>query len=549
MAATLHAQDISLSIAGTEILRRASIALFPAKRLGIVGPNGAGKSTLLRVLAGWLTAEEGTITLSPPRATVGYLPQEPDRLPEETVLAFLMRRTGVAEAAKALETTTVALSEGQPGSEEAYAEALERWLNLGGGDLEARAEIVLQELGILKDFMNLPTDRLSGGQAARVSLAAVLLSRFDILLLDEPTNDLDFDGLSRLEDFASKTDAALAVVSHDRAFLERVITDVLELDAHTRTTRLYRGGWNAYLENRALAQRHAQQDYEVYRDKRDTLAERAQQQRLWAMQGVRKAKGDSSEKDKHIKHFRIASTEKLAAKARATERAIERLEVVDKPWQGWELRLQIARAERSGDVVARLQQAVVRRGSFTLGPIDLQIRWAERLAIVGPNGSGKSTLLELMLGRCEPEQGTRWLGPGVIVGELEQRRGRFMNEPSLLDSFTEASGLLPREARTLLAKFGLGADHVGRAATCLSPGERTRASLALFQARGVNCIVLDEPTNHLDMPAIEQLESALATYDGTVLLVTHDRVMLERFGATRTIEVVHGTIRERDMEG
>ncbi|HQK16244.1 MAG TPA: ATP-binding cassette domain-containing protein, partial [Polyangiaceae bacterium] len=203
MAATLHAQDISLSIAGTEILRRASIALFPAKRLGIVGPNGAGKSTLLRVLAGWLTAEEGTITLSPPRATVGYLPQEPDRLPEETVLAFLMRRTGVAEAAKRLETTTVALAEGQPGSEEAYAEALERWLNLGGGDLEARAEIVLQELGILKDFMNLPTDRLSGGQAARVSLAAVLLSRFDILLLDEPTNDLDFDGLSRLEDFAS----------------------------------------------------------------------------------------------------------------------------------------------------------------------------------------------------------------------------------------------------------------------------------------------------------------------------------------------------------
>jgi ATPase subunit of ABC transporter with duplicated ATPase domains len=546
VSATLHAQDITLALAGTEVLCGVSLSLFPGKRVGVIGPNGVGKSTLLRVLAGLLPADGGTITLSPPQATVGYLPQEPDRFPGETVLAFLMRRTGVADASAELERTTLALSEGLPGSDDAYAVALERWLDLGGGDLDARAEAMLEELGIGARIVDLPTTALSGGQAARVSLAAVLLSRFDILLLDEPTNDLDFDGLSRLEVFATRTESALAIVSHDRAFLERVITDVAELDDHTRTMRIFSGGWQAYLENRAVARRHAQEDYEVYTDKRDTLAARAQQQRLWSIQGVRKAKRDTSEKDKFIKHFRTVSSEKVAAKAKATERAIERLEVVEKPWQGWDLRLEIAETGRSGDVVARLTGATAVRGDFTLGPVDLQIRWAERIAIVGPNGSGKSTLLDLLLGRLEPSEGTRWMGPGVVVGELEQRRSRFFGEQSLLDTFVDVSGLLPVEARTLLAKFGLGADHVARTADSLSPGERTRASLALFQARGVNCLVLDEPTNHLDMPAIEQLESAIETFAGTVLLVTHDRVLLEGFGAQRIVELDGGRVQEKD---
>lgn len=545
MTATLHAQDIVLSLGGTEVLSGVSLSLFPGKRVGVVGPNGVGKSTLLRVFAGLIRPDGGSLSLSPPRATVGYLPQEPDRSAQETVLAFLGRRTGVTEAAKALERTTQDLSEGLPGSDDAYALALERWLDLGGGDLDQRAETMLEELGIGASLIDLPTSALSGGQAARVSLAAVLLSRFDILLLDEPTNDLDFDGLERLETFVTRTDSALAIVSHDRAFLERVITDVAELDEHSRTVRVFAGGWRAYLENRAIARRHAEEDHAVYMDKRSTLAARAQQQRLWSMQGVSKAKRDTSEKDKFIKHFRVNSSEKVAAKAKATERAIERLEVVEKPWQGWELRLEIAETGRSGDVVARLTGAVVRRGTFELGPVDVQIRWAERIAIVGPNGSGKSTLLDLLLGRLEACEGNRWMGPGVVVGELEQRRSRFFGEESLLDVFIEESGLLPVEARTLLAKFGLTADHVSRVASSLSPGERTRASLALFQARGVNCLVLDEPTNHLDLPAIEQLESALENFSGTVLLVTHDRVLLEEFGAARILEVEAGKVTER----
>jgi ATPase subunit of ABC transporter with duplicated ATPase domains len=409
---------------------------------------------------------------------------------------------------------------------------------------------VLDDLGIGAALAARPTEALSGGEAARVALASILLSRFDALLLDEPTNDLDFDGLARLEDFALRADAALVVVSHDRAFLERVVTDVVEIDQHSRASTLFAGGWRAYLEARALARRHAEEDYAVYSDKRDALRERAQRQRLWSNQGVRKAKADAGEKDKHIKAKRIAASEKVAAKAKITERAIERLErgAVDKPWEGWDLRLEIAETRRSGDVVSRLDGAAVARGEFRLGPVDLEIRWADRVAIVGPNGSGKSTLLALLTGAIEPDAGSRFIGPGVVFGELEQRRARFValgEGATLLDGFTEAARLLPVEARSLLAKFGLGADHVGRDPRLLSPGERTRASLALLQARGVNCLVLDEPTNHLDLPAIEQLESALDSFGGTVLLVSHDRQLLERFAPARSITLDAGRVIER----
>jgi len=252
----------------------------------------------------------------------------------------------------------------------------------------------------------------------------------------------------------------------------------------------------------------------------------------------------SGENDKNIREFRRNSSEHVAAKAKITDRALARLEAnaVDKPWEGWDLRMEIATAPRSGTVVARLDGAVVRRGEFTLGPIDLQIVYGERVAILGANGSGKTTLLDALIGRRQLDAGARWLGPGVIVGELDQARAAFSGSAPLLTRFETASELVPSAARSLLAKFGLGAEHVARPADSLSPGERTRASLALLGAKGVNCLVLDEPTNHLDLPAIEQLESALENYPGTLLLVTHDRALLDAISVTRRIAVEDGRI-------
>lgn len=544
MSAELTAADIVVTLGGTDVLKGVTLTLSPGRRSGIVGPNGVGKSTLLKAISGNLPLESGSIRVSPPHASVGYLPQEPDRRPGETVGAYLERRTGVAAATAAFEASTEALAAGEPGADDVYSLALDRFLELGAGDLEARAAEMLESLGIGAEIAERPTAELSGGQAARVALAGILLTRFDVLLLDEPTNDLDFDGLKRLEDFVASQRGAVAVVSHDRAFLERVVTDVIALDGHSRTASHFGGGWKGYLEEREIAARHAQERFDDYSSKRDSLKGRAQTQRQWAHKGVAKAKNDSGEKDKTVRNRKVAQSEKQAGKAKATERAMERLEVVEKPWQHWELEMEIAMAPRSGHVVARLTDVVAKRGTFTLGPVTLELNWADRIAIVGANGSGKTTLLDVIQGRLEPSQGTRWMGPGVVVGELGQRRTEFHEDASLIEGFCETTGILAEPARTLLAKFGLRGDHVKRKAASLSPGERTRASLAVFQARGVNALILDEPTNHLDMPAIEQLESALDAYEGTVILVSHDRTLLDHFGPTRTLNVDEGTVTE-----
>jgi len=532
------------------------LTVAPGDVVGLVGANGAGKSTLLKMLAGIEPPAEGAISVSPPAATVGYLPQEPDRRPGETVREFLARRTGVAAAAAAMETAADALAAGERGADDTYAAALDRWLALGGADLDERAEAVVSSLGLTASLgrggsggrfppMDMAMTSLSGGQSARASLASLLLSRYDVVLLDEPTNDLDLDGLARLEAFVAGLRAATVLVSHDREFLSRTVTAVVELDLAQQEVRGYGGGYDAYLAEREVMRRHAREAYDEYAGTRAGLEERARTQRAWMEKGVKNARRKAPDNDKVGKAFRVESTEKQAAKARQTERLIERLDAVDEPRKEWQLRMEIAVAPRSGAVAATLRGAVVRRGGFALGPVDLRIDWQDRVAITGANGSGKTTLLAAMLGRIALDAGHASLGAGVVVGEVDQARGLFLGEEPLADAFRAAAqDLKPDEIRTLLAKFGLKAEHVLRPAGTLSPGERTRAGLALLQARGVNLLVLDEPTNHLDLPAIEQLESALASYPGTLLLVTHDRRMLEAVTVTRRLTVASGRVTE-----
>src|SRR4051794_5607572 len=538
LSATLVARGLAAGHGARVLFSDLDLVVAPGDVVGLVGVNGAGKSTLLRTLAGELPAESGSVVLSPPTATIGYLPQEAERRPGETVLGALARRTGVAGAQAALDAATEALTEGRDGADDEYGEALEHWLALGGADLEERAADVVAELapGVA---LAAPTSGLSGGQAARVGLAALLLSRYDVLLLDEPTNDLDLDGLARLERFVADARSGIVVVSHDREFLARTVTRVVELDLAQQLVRVHDGGYESYLAEREVARRHAREQYEDYAETKSELEARARMQRNWMAKGVRNAvRKAGSEPDKNIRAHMRATSEKQAAKARITEKRIERLEEVEEPRKEWELRMTIAAAPRAGAVVATLRGAVVRRGDFTLGPVDLQVDWGDRMAITGANGSGKSTLLGALLGRVPLDEGTASLGPSVRIGEIDQARGRFLGSEQLLDAFSaEVPDWPTAEVRTLLAKFGLVAEHVLRPAATLSPGERTRAALALLQARGINVLVLDEPTNHLDLPAIEQLEQALDSYEGTLLLVTHDRRFLESVAITRTIEV------------
>ena len=589
------------------ILDQVDLIVDEGSRIGVLGRNGAGKSTLLRVLAGLEGPTEGAVEASPPRLTVGYLPQEPDDLPGERVADLLRRRTGLAAAEAVMESALDTARERPELAElAAYDDALARFLALGGEDHEARAPRVLAEVGLDADrVMDLPAASLSGGERVKLGLAAILLARFDVLLLDEPTNNLDFAGLDRLERFlvgernpgrpGGGAPGGVVLVSHDRAFLSATTTRVAELDLVSHHLIEYGGGYDAYLEER---RRHREQAYARYEDaerERERLQASIRRRKEWS---VSQRGNRTTDNDKALANRRKERATAAAAGSKALERRIERLGTPDKPWEGWELRMRLKAARRSGDVVATLSRAVVRLGHFQLGPVDLDISWQDRLGVTGPNGAGKTTLLRLLIGELSPDSGQARLGAGVVVGYLGQGRGPLAAwaptdptdptqpspgpranldappaapaappgdpdappaapaappgdprpsaeaAPTLLERVRREAGLTPQQARSLLAKFDLGAEHAGRAERDLSPGEWSRASLAILMARGTNLLILDEPTNHLDLDAVEELETALADFDGTLLVVTHDRRMLAGLRVTRRLEVDSGGVRE-----
>ncbi|MEA9986522.1 MULTISPECIES: ABC-F family ATP-binding cassette domain-containing protein [Subtercola] len=544
MTATLVAKALSGGHGHRVLFSDLSLTVSPGDVVGLVGANGAGKTTLLRLLAGVDAPLAGTVMLAPADAFVGWLPQEHERVAGESIADYLGRRTGCTAATLDMETTSVALGSDDPLAADAYSVALDRWLASGAADLDDRSPATLAELGLDLPVTHLMT-ALSGGQAARVALAALLLSRFDIVLLDEPTNDLDLDGLARLEAFVRGLRGGVVLVSHDREFLARCVTTVVELDLAQNSVSVYNGGYESFLEERATARRHARDEYDEFAAKKADLVGRARVQREWSSQGVRNAMKKSPDNDKIRRKASAESSEKQGQKVRQMESRIARMDEVDEPRKEWQLQFTIGSAPRSSSVVATLSAAVARQGDFTFGPVSLQIDGGDRIGITGPNGAGKSTLLRLLLGTQQPDEGSASLGRSVAIGEIDQARGLLEGSTVLFEAVSAVVPDMPvAEVRTLLAKFGLKADHVDRPVDSLSPGERTRAALALLQARGVNLLVLDEPTNHLDLPAIEQLEEALDAYEGTLLLVTHDRRMLETVTLTRQWQVEAGRVSE-----
>ncbi|MGP9488025.1 ABC-F family ATP-binding cassette domain-containing protein [Glutamicibacter sp. AOP5-A2-7] len=545
MTATLVAKDLAGGHADRTLFSNLSFTLSPGEVYGIVGANGAGKTTLLRLLAGVDEPMVGSVSTAPDGAFIGWMPQEHERIAGESIAAYLARRTGCAQATAAMEATAEALGSGDPGADDAYAVAFEHWMASGAMDLEDRAPGVLAELGF-----ELPTDSLmtalSGGQVARIALAALLLSRFDLVLLDEPTNDLDLAGLQRLESFITSLRAGVVLVSHDREFLARCTTGIVELDLAQHQVAVYEGGYDSYLEEREINRRHAREAYEEFAGKKADLVSRARTQREWSSQGVRNAMKKNPDNDKLRRKASNESSEKQAQKVRQMESRIKRLEEVAEPRKEWVLQFEIAAAERSSSVVSTLNEVALERGHFSFGPLSIQLNAGEKIGITGPNGAGKSTLLNLLLGKLTPDSGTATLGTSVAIGEIDQARSYLPEELPLGTAFENAvPEMTSADARTLLAKFGLKANHSAALVGALSPGERTRAGLALLQARGVNLLVLDEPTNHLDLPAIEQLEAALESYEGALLLVTHDRRMLENVRLDARWEISDGQLTVR----
>ena len=542
MTATLVAKDLSGGHGHRVLFEGLDLTVAPGDVIGVGGANGAGKSTLLSLLGGAAQPLAGSVQYAPRDAFVGWLPQEHERVPGETVGQYVARRTGATEATAAMEAAAGALGSEVPGADDAYAVAFDRWMASGAADLDDRIPAVLADLGLDVGPDALMT-ALSGGQAARVALAALLLSRFDVVLLDEPTNDLDLDGLARLESFVQGLRGGVVLVSHDREFLARCVTRIVELDLAQGQVAVYDGGYDAFLEERAVARRHAREAYEEYAETRADLVKRARTQREWSSQGVRNAIKKNPDNDKIRRKAATESSEKQAQKVRQMESRIARLDEVEEPRKEWVLQFDIAAAPRSSGVVATLNEVTRRLGDFELGPVSVQVNAGDRVGITGPNGAGKTTLLRLLLGDTDPDAGTASLGASVAVGVIDQARTGLDDALPLGTAFeTVVPELTQAEVRTLLAKFGLRADQVTSLVGRLSPGERTRAAMALLQARGVNLLVLDEPTNHLDLPAIEQLEQALESYDGALLLVSHDRRLLENVRLDQRWEVDGGRV-------
>jgi len=540
----LAARGVTVVRGAQVVLDQVDLVVDGGSRVGVLGRNGAGKSTLLRVLARLEVPTGGVVEHSPPELTVGYLPQELDHLPGETTATFLRRRTGVAGAEAAIEAA-LAATQARPGAAElaAYDEALARFLALGGDDHEVRAPRVLADLGLPGAVLGMRVGELSGGQKVKVGLAAILLARFGVLLLDEPTNNLDFDGLARLERFVAGFPGAIVLVSHDRAFLEATTNRIAELDLVSHQLSEFGGGYGAYLEERRRWREQAYDRYEVAKAERTRLEASMRQRKEWS---VSRRGQRTTDNDKSLAGRRVERSTAAAAGAKALEQRIERLGDPDKPWEGWELRMSLRAGRRSGELVASLAGAVVNLGAFTLGPVGLEIHWQDRVAVTGPNGAGKTTLLRLLTGALQPTSGSARLGSGVVVGHLWQEGALRFGDPAdtLLQAVRDQTELSLEEARSLLAKFDLTAAHTGRTQAELSPGERARAGLAVLVARGTNLLVLDEPSNHLDLDALEELERALDDFDGTLLVVTHDRRLLERLRLTRRFEVDGGAIRE-----
>jgi ATPase subunit of ABC transporter with duplicated ATPase domains len=528
----LDAEGVTQSFGARTVLDSVELQVHDGERIALVGRNGSGKSTLLRILAGEERADAGSVAR---HGRVAYLPQlvaTPALSAREAILA----RIGVANAAREVERHLAALERGDLDAIDAHAAALDRWLALGGEDADARLAAATAELGLAPELLDRPLSRLSGGQASRAGLAAVRVARCDVLLLDEPTNHLDADGLARLRTLLAEHVGAVVLVSHDRSLLADFADSIVELDAGGATR--YSGGWETFQRERDDARARASREYEQAVAERERLAAVDREiRRRAAASAARVDSRRAPDGDKHGKEWVRMRADGMRHRAARLATRREQVEVPDKPIEPARLTLELSAAERRGGAALSLDGAELRRGEWRLGPLDLTVAYGDRLRLAGPNGAGKSTVLAALEGTLPLTAGRRRVAPGAVVATLGQDREAMAGERTATAVVRAATGIEETDARTALAAFDLTAEEVERAASTLSPGERTRAELALAAHLRATCLLLDEPTNHLDIESLEVLEAAVLGWPGALVVATHDAAFAAALQLDREVDL------------
>ncbi len=492
--------DLSKSYGAQDVFSGLSFEVAHGARIALVGPNGSGKTTLLRLVAGLDMPNGGTLQRAR-GLRLGYMPQQaqlegPETLWQAMEVAFADLQ---AQAVQLRNLETAMADAGRRDAAlERYGALLEAFELAGGYTYPVRIEQVLVGLGFDAADMQRPLDHLSGGQRTRALLARLLLEDPDLLLLDEPTNHLDLEGIEWLEAYLKNWPGAMVVVAHDRTFLDQVVDQVWEMGEGRLTA--YRGNYSHYVEQREERIERQQEEYE-------------------------RQQAEIARTEDFIRRYKAGQRSRQAL---GRQKRLDRVERLERPHEHQTMSLDLGQPLRSGDLVLGLYDLVV--GYERVHPLftlrELELRRGERVALLGPNGVGKTTLLRTVLGRIPPLSGQIRLGAGVHIGYFAQAHAGLDPQKSVLDTVIDAGLPSIAQARNLLGRYRFSGDDVFKRVGDLSGGEQARVALALLAMQGANFLVLDEPTNHLDIPSQEVLQEVLATFAGTVLLVTHDRYLI-----------------------
>jgi ATP-binding cassette subfamily F protein 3 len=544
----LQVSNVSKSFGDNLVFQRVNVTLNRGERLALVGPNGCGKTTLLKIILGEIKPDTGSARLSPASVRAGYLAQALEYEPDQTVGEVVQGAiAGLSEAEHRLETLSARMA--QVHGEELqrllaeYDRALDTFERLGGYQIEARTDAVLNGLDLGDLDSSTPVDILSGGQKTRLGLARLLLSNPDLLLLDEPTNHLDIEALEWLEDFLRAFDGGILIVSHDRTFLDRTVSAVLEMDPLARTVTEYAGTYSEYV---ASKERQREKHWAAYKDQQDFIA---------------RLEGNLAAKKGYARSIELGTIDfgprkiakGIARKAVVQQRRIQRLldseERIDRPERAWQMKLEFVDTPASGRDVLNLEGVRMGFGRQELfRDVNLTLRAGERVALVGTNGSGKTTLARLIQGELEPLGGRIRLGAGVKLGYYAQEQEDLDPGTTPYEAIRAVAPMNETQARSFLHYFLFGGDEAFQSLGSLSFGERARLALARLVAQGCNFLLLDEPINHLDIPSRSRFEQAMTAFQGTVLAIVHDRYFIDGF-ATGLWAIGGGTIRRySDLE-